>query len=639
MRVGGRVSLRAHLRTKRTNSMCGIFAVIGTFSDEEADRLGKIGSELQRHRGPDKSATEVVDLPNGLRVLLGHQRLSIIDLSEGGTQPMTSKSGDSMIIFNGEVYNYLELQAQFSLKTKSSSDTEVLLELAEKTSLEDTLRLANGMWALVMVSKQNGQILIARDRAGKKPLYIANLGNRLVVASELKTVAALSGRRFFVNAQVAADYIRQGVQDVGQASWLEGIETLGAGTIAEITCQQQSLSVTTTWRWEPELTSRKIGLAEAGEQLQDLFSNSVALRMRSDVPIGVTLSGGLDSSLIAAEMSKAFGDPSRVNAISAISPGEEGDESVHVERACKSLGITSHKVNLSWNPQDSFALMERVTWHNDAPLGSFSNVAFFRLMELARAEGIKVVLSGQGADEMFCGYRKYFFWAMREQLRSGRIDHAAANLIGSLISRTVVAQINLAEAGRYLPGSRSDNDVLTERVRMASVRHQIGIGGLLVRERQLLDLKHYSVPYLTHYEDRISMAHGVEVRLPYLDYRIIEFGLGLPLDFKVRNGWTKYLMRRALGSNLPDSIVWRRDKQGFTNPQDQWMRGPLRATIDEVFRSDALMYRHDLIEKAALLRSWERYLGGGANIWHRDIFAAWALEIWLNSFKDFLVEV
>lgn len=617
--------------------MCGIFAVVGHFTDGEAEGMAATATRIQGHRGPDKTAHTVETLANGWRVLLGHQRLSILDLSDAGTQPMRSLDRRQQIIFNGEIYNYLELAAGMRSPRRTGTDTEVLLELAALNGVEETLRAANGMWAIVHVDAGRNAVHIARDRAGEKPLYIHRTERRIVVASELKTVAALAGGGFSVNRQVLADYIDQGLQDVSDQTWLNGIEQLPPATLARIVwAGSGALNLDSKRYWTPETRATPMSRPEAEAQLRELVENAVTIRLRADVPVGVTLSGGLDSSILAAQMARQAGDPARVHAISSVSPGVVGDESMHIDRVCKALSINTHRVDLGADAHENAALLPLVTWHNDAPLGSFSNVAFFRLMQLARRQGLIVSLSGQGADEIFCGYRKYFFWAMRDQLRHGRYSGALGNLAGSALSGTVLSQLNYADAKRYLPGQKRALSALTKEVRGIVHRRDVGLGNRTLAERQLADLQHYSVPYLTHYEDRQSMAHGVEVRLPYLDHRIIEFGLSLPTELKVSRGWTKSLMRTAFEDVLPREIIWRRDKQGFSNPQEEWLRGPLRMQLDALFRSDAAIYDYGLLDRTALLSLWERFLAGDRSVAHRQVFAAWALDTWLSAFNGYL---
>lgn len=618
--------------------MCGIFAVVGHFTDGEAEAMAKLATQLQGHRGPDKTRHCVETLANGWRVLLGHQRLSILDLSDAGTQPMRSRSGRQMIVFNGEIYNYIELAAGMHSPRRTGTDTEVLLELVEQNGLDSTLRDANGMWALVHIDAAKNLVQLSRDRAGEKPLYVWRDGTRIIAASEMKTVAALAGVRFEVNRQILSDYIDQGLQDVGEGTWLEGVELLAPATRTEVTWNAGGgVDFQTSCYWNPGTNVVAIGRAEAEIQLRELIHDSVMLRLRADVPVGITLSGGLDSSILAAEMSRLLGGPARLHAISSVSPGVQGDESMHIDRVCGALGINAHRVNLGADAHENAFLLPEVTWHNDAPLGSFSNVAFFRLMQLARQQGLIVALSGQGADEIFCGYRKYFFWALRDKLRHGKMLSGVGDVLGSLRSGTVLSQFNYSEAKRYMPGRKSAASALSSSVRASAIYRDVSLGNRTLSERQLEDIQHYSVPYLTHYEDRQSMAHGVEVRLPFLDHRIIEFGLSLPTELKISNGWTKSVMRTAFESSLPRKIIWRRDKQGFSNPQETWLRGPLRAQLDNLFHSDAAMYQHDLIDRAALLKLWERFLSGDHSVAHRQIFAAWALETWLGRFSAYIL--
>lgn len=617
--------------------MCGIFAVVGHFTDVEAEAMAAIATRIQGHRGPDKTAHTIETLSNGCRVLLGHQRLSILDLSDAGTQPMRSRSGRQSIIFNGEIYNYIELAAEMRNPRRTGTDSEVLLELAELNGMEETLCAANGMWAIVHVDPDRDVIHIARDRAGEKPLYVHRTSKRMIVASEMKTVAALAGTKFGVNRQVLSDYIDQGLQDVSEQTWLSGIEQLPPATLAKVVWGQSGeLDLASRRYWTPPTRSIAIDRSEAEVRLRELVDDAVMIRLRADVPVGVTLSGGLDSSILAAHMARQAGDPARVHAISSVSPGVAGDESMHIDRVCQALNINTHRVDLGVDAHENAALMPEVTWHNDAPLGSFSNVAFFRLMQLARRQGLIVSLSGQGADEIFCGYRKYFFWAMRDQLRHRQFIGGLGNLGGSALSGTVLSQLNYSEAMRYLPGQTRSPSALHEQVRNSVRRRDVGLGRQTLAERQRADLEQYSVPYLTHYEDRQSMAHGVEVRLPYLDHRIIEFGLSLPTNLKVSRGWTKSIMRSAFKDILPHEIIWRRDKQGFSNPQEEWLRGPLREQLDVLFRSDAAIYDYALLDRSALLSLWERFLNGDRAVAHRQIFAAWGLNSWLSAFNGYL---
>lgn len=617
--------------------MCGIFAVVGHFTDGEADAMAAVATRIQGHRGPDKTAHTIETLNNGCRVLLGHQRLSILDLSDAGTQPMRSRSGRQSIIFNGEIYNYIELATAMRAPRRTGTDTEVLLELVELNGMKETLCSANGMWSIVHVDPGRDAVHISRDRAGEKPLYVHRTSKRIIVASEMKTVAALAGARFDVNRQVLSDYVDQGLQDVSEQTWFNGIEQLAPATLAKVVWEPSGeLNLASSRYWTPQTRPVKIGRSEAEVRLRELVDDAVMIRLRADVPVGVTLSGGLDSSILAAHMARQAGDPARVHAISSVSPGVAGDESMHIDRVCQALNINTHRVDLGIDAHENAALMPEVTWHNDAPLGSFSNVAFFRLMQLARRQGLIVSLSGQGADEIFCGYRKYFFWAMRDQLRHRQFTGALGNLGGSALSGTVLSQLNYSEAKRYLPGQTRAPSPLHQEVRMIVRRRDVSLGRKTLAERQRADLEQYSVPYLTHYEDRQSMAHGVEVRLPYLDHRIIEFGLSLPTELKVSRGWTKSIMRTAFEDTLPREVIWRRDKQGFSNPQEEWLRGPLREQLDVLFRSDAAIYDYALLDRSALLSLWGRFLNGDRAVAHRQIFAAWALNSWLSAFNGYL---
>ena len=616
--------------------MCGIWAVVGQLRPSDVKQYAAIAKKVQGHRGPDGEGNRLIELKDGRRILLGHQRLSIIDLSDGGSQPMVSSATQSAISFNGEIYNYLELATQLQTKPESASDTEVFLKLCDALGVETASTRANGMWAFIYVSQETSQIYIGRDRLGEKPLYIWRGRSRIIIASELKTVAALSGIKFRLNLQAVSDYVRYGLQDTNDKSWLQGIDSLPAGSIAVVGRPEENELLQYQKFWQLEISPRVSSFKKAQEEFRALFQDSIKLRLRADVPVGVTVSGGLDSSLILAEMVRQSGGPERIMAVSAIAPGQSSDESGPIARVTAALGVKSHMVDLTLLPEKIFDLMKTVTWHNDAPLGSFSNIAFYELMRLAHCDGIKVVLSGQGADESFCGYSKYFYWAVAEQLRTGRIDQAVRNVLGSAMHGTMLAQFNHAEAARYMPSWKRPKNLLGEAFADDQFPLQLGLAGKSVAVRQSEDICRYSVPYLTHYEDRNSMAHGVEVRLPFLDYRLVEFGIGLPLNHKIDGGWTKRVMRSAFEDMLPKDVIYRRDKKGFSVPQRSLMRGALRDKITELYSSNARIFKLGLINKTELQKLWTQFLNGDESVWDRKIFAPWALEIWLEVFSDFI---
>jgi len=618
--------------------MCGIFGVVARDSSFLDDALIR-AADVQKHRGPD-STGHIIEQIGGWCVGLGHQRLSILDLSDAGVQPMHSTHGESTIVYNGEVYNYREIISDIdNFKVQSGTDTEVVLGAIESFGVKRALPMFNGMWALAWLDKEAGKLCLARDRVGVKPLYYTLIDGNLYFASEVKTILDATGRKFEINENVVGRYIAQSLQDVSNETFFKGIYSLPAGSYAEIDLHSTEIVIQPVTFWDVFSGDGELSFDEAVQKSKELFSDAVKLRMRSDVPVGVTLSGGIDSSAIAAMMKATLSEGQELKILSAVSPGSAHDESEFIDIMADALGVSAQKVQLGWEPHEAIDLMRTVTWHNDSPLGSFSNVAHYLMMEKAQELGITVILSGQGADEILCGYKKYLGFYIQCLIREGKFIKAAKVLLSFIKNGSVVNQFNFGEAKRYLPSFlRSEKVDIKGSALKGYERVAVGLkNGQALQSRQGEDLMHFSVPYLTHYEDRMSMAWSREIRLPFLDYRLMELFVNLPSSFKLRDGWTKYVFREAMKADLPDEIVWRKDKQGFVNPQEDWLKNELRPQLLELFNEEALIFKYKLIDRQSLLDAYEIFCSqktGKGQVWYRDIFQPLALEIWLQEFKD-----
>jgi asparagine synthase (glutamine-hydrolysing) len=618
--------------------MCGFFgAVIENTGEAPAWLRARVAlaEKTQAHRGPDMADTGYFEMGNRL-VVLAHQRLSILDLSEHGRQPMRAQDGSSHIVYNGEIYNYQEIAAaQGYRQLTSSSDTEVILErLVRAASPADAFAEFNGMWSLALLDERAGTLTLSRDRAGVKPLYYTIHEGNLYFASEIKTLLVLTGLKFAINRRTVARYIEQSLQDDTNETFFEGIFALPAGTYATLDLRSPITAIDAVSYWDPFAAKARWNYDNPEQTFRDLVMDAVRLRLRSDVPVGQTLSGGLDSSIITHAMRAQLGH-SEFTVLSAVSPKAAEDESRFVDVMAEAYHLNVTKIDLSWKPEEAMALMAKATWHNDSPLGSFSNVAFYLLMQAAQKHGVKVILSGQGADELLGGYKKFLGFYVKHLLRSKHYGRAALTLAQFVFNGTVINQFSLAEAKRYFVKSTTDS-ILTAQTLAAFTRAPIASIGDSFAYRQWLDYRQYSVPFLTHYEDRMSMAFGREIRLPYLDYRLVEFLLNAPDNLKLNHGWTKWLMRDAFKDLLPKAIIWRKDKQGFVNPQAQWLKHELRGAIEARFADGARMYRYGLIDAASLRGRYAAYCEGKSGIWYRDIFNPLALEVWLEQFEPYI---
>ena len=620
--------------------MCGIFGVIS----REPVRLEVLerAQSLQSHRGPDARRIERLQFGHW-HLGLAHQRLAIIDLSEAGTQPMMSPSGRSLIVYNGEVYNYLELRDELQargVQFRTRTDTEVIAAACEEYGATGALSRMNGMWAFAWIDLAKRRIVLGRDRFGVKPLYLWQEASCIAFASEIKTLLGALRLRCPVNHRVVSRYLRSLHLDTDEETFFEGIVKVPAGHYAEFDAMGSVTELAVQRYWslpanEPVPQTEARAIVETRELLHD----AVRIRLRSDVPVGVLLSGGLDSSSIAAIAARARNSSADLALISAVSDDPDADESRFIHAVARHIGHTVSEVRLSFPAREIVPLIGRVTAQNDEPLGGFSCVAQYLLMARARELGVTVLLSGQGADEAFCGYRKYTAFYLQRLARQRAWWAVAGLMWGILRHRTLLRGFRLAEARRYLPGWAAPRMGDIGGPALAELGSDIAFqaNGGDVRARQRVDFESLSVPALTHWEDRNSMAWSREVRNPFLDYRLVTLGVSLPMSLKLSGGWTKFVVRRAVEDLLPRSIVWRPDKRGFSTPEAQLMRSEIASEIEALLGPSSEMARRSLVDPDAARARFATFLrsrGAGQAVGSRDIFQLISLELWLRAYLE-----
>ena len=611
--------------------MCGI---VFAASDRPVEAFVRAAHARQIYRGPDSGSVSSEVLGSTF-VSMAHERLAILDLSERGAQPMASASARSVIIFNGEIYNYRELAKRHGLAPlRSGTDTEVAVELIERLGIEAASREFNGMWAIAVLDRQRGRVYLSRDRLGKKPIYHVAIPGGVAIASEMHSLLLHPDVEAQPDLTVAARFLSRSLMDIDERSWVSGILSLPAACVAEINLARPAAGLQQVRSyWAPRLDPDSVDRRPRQEQfaeLRELVRDSVALRMHADVPVGIALSGGLDSSIMAALANRVGGPSDELRLLSATSPGHVGDESAHARAMAEHLGRKTHEFSIAADSGEALFNWIRIcTQHNDGPVASFSNVLFYKLMECAKSMGLTVVLTGQGADEAFCGYKRYPILEVKRRLASGRLASAVG--LGAQLLRhgTVLDGFKLPEARRYL--GRANAVKLGPSVALGP--NDLGHFENMA-EYQWRDISSLSVPYLCHYEDRMSMAWSCEVRSPFLDYRVIEAGLRMPVDFKLAEGWTKAPLRQAFADVLPHDITWRRDKKGFTSPQDDWLRKELRPYVMEALdRPDAEVYRLGLVDRSSYVSCYEQYCRAPEKFWFREFFAPFAVELWLQALQ------
>lgn len=586
--------------------MCGIYASLG-FAPERA-RI-----DMVAYRGPDGSGWDVYSSPAG-PVALGHRRLSIIDLSSGGSQPMADPTGRFHIIFNGEIYNYIELRERLRQQGEvftSDSDSEVLLR-AVMVWGDDALEHLRGMFSFVIWDKRDLRLLAARDRYGIKPLYYVANEHGIAFASEIKQLLGLPGLSGRLNLARTHDFLETGITDHTPETMFDGVRQVRGGELASVNAGATGALRLDVRRWySTRIGAIDVTEEEAGQRFRAALEDAVRLHLRSDVPVGSCLSGGLDSSSIVCLMADLLGSRSggaRVNTLSACYAEKSVDERPFMEAVAAHTRAIPHYIYPK--AEDVFKTASDLTWHQDEPFGSTSIFAQWCVFEKAKAQGIKVMLDGQGADEQLAGYHSSFPYYLSTLMRRGQLAMLMRTIAErrhyhGLSARTQVKALvapllpsGLAQVARRKAVAVTRHDWLGTDLIAAQGNRE----GALALSSRLLDLPPVTdirtlcltltfasnLQMLLHWEDRNSMAHSVEARVPFLDYPLVEFALALGNDHKIVGGDTKRVLRVAMAGVLPEEVRQRRDKLGFSTPEQIWFRGPLRelaqAGVEETLR-------------------------------------------------------
>lgn len=613
--------------------MCGIVALAGSAWD--LDSLGEVTATLS-HRGPDGSGVWVD--PHA-EVGLGHTRLSIIDTSDAGSQPMSDRDGNITVTFNGEIYNHVELRSQLEdYPFVGRSDTEVLLASYLKWGA-DCLQRFNGMFAFVIWDSLKHELFAARDRLGIKPLYFTTRGKSIGFSSEIKALLA-AGVSPRLDRSVLRDYLVDGYYDHTPGTFFKGVRQVEPGTFMRWSGGEGA--VTRYWALRDYLQPEQYRPwnAETAAELGDLVHSSVALRLRSDVPVGLHLSGGLDSSVVFSAVDEIRDPEAEIRAFTGTYGHPEYDEAIHVDSLTRRSNVSLSTVSTSQD--ESWDLQPEVQWHQEQPFGGFATILYWNLERQVKASGTTVVLEGQGGDELFGGYR-YYVDDYLGDLRTGTDSSIEtwvrrfAAIHGESPSHlmTLVGAPEVSEA-RYQDGS---HPVRPQFLRPEVLRHEgTGFGSALTqstagvgrfRRARYRDLRHAKLPRVLRFNDRMSMASGVELRVPLLDHRLVEFAFSLSDHALLRRGWPKAPLREAF-PRLDDSIRLAA-KRAVVTPQREWLRGAWAGRVRDTLRSSAL---GDLgiAEPSRLLEGFEHYCNDPGVT---NSFFVWQwlnLDCWIKTF-------
>lgn len=557
--------------------MCGISGAFNPrgLSPDDAALVGRFG-QIMRHRGPDDEG-----LFADASCALGHRRLAIIDLSRDGRQPFSSPDSRHQMVFNGEIYNYIELRRELEglgRTFRTRTDTEVLLAAYLEWGPE-CLHRFNGMFAFAVYDAEAKSLFLARDRFGIKPLYYATVGGTLYFASEIKALRKIPGLSRDVDRQALFDYLIFNRTDVYDETFLNAVRRLPKGCRA--VADADGLHVA-TW-WDPR---RFLGQGDdappdlVARRVEELFVDAITLRMRSDVPVGSCLSGGLDSSIMLGVLYKRLNAPTGYPCFTAVFPGQAVDESAYVDALAARFPFAGHRIT----PTGAAALSELETFvHiNDEPTTGASFYAQYAVMRLARETGVTVLLDGQGGDESFAGYQYFHGFNLHGLLAHGRFVRFGRELLcclrrGQHVSalQTLAFQVMpdvVRRAALYRARHHVSREFFQSHVGESRIMNEFfavrSVGESLAAHFR------FKLEHLLRSEDRNSMAFSLEARVPYLDYRLVEYLLGLPDDLKIGDGETKRLQKLALGRYTVSTIRGRKDKLGFATPSRAWLDAP-----------------------------------------------------------------
>lgn len=645
--------------------MCGITGFIKieqSSSPEELTAVVERMSETLKHRGPDDHGSWVDDQDC---VAFGFRRLSIVDLSEHGKQPMFSESGRYVVVFNGEIYNFLELRSQLEregVRFRGHSDTEVLLSVIEKFGVQPALERFNGMFAFALWDRQTRTLHLARDKFGEKPLYYGWMGHTFLFGSELKALRAHPSFRGEIDRNALALYFRYDYIPAPHSIY-KNIYKLPPGTWTSLRVRgkKQTLSPIPYWSAHSVVQASLAhpfegSEEEAAEHLDLLLKDAVKLRMIADVPLGAFLSGGIDSSTIVALMQAQCSQPVKTFSIGFL----ESDYNEAVDAAAVAHHLRTEHTELYVRPQEARAVIPMLPQLYDEPFADSSQIPTFLISQLARRH-VTVSLSGDGGDELFGGYNRYF-WGRNLWRTGGWMPKGFRRILASLLKSVsperwdrvlnsmaplmprLFKQRNAGDKLHKLAGIMAvscpeelyqkllscwDDPPLRDLPKDGFQPVSSGASGLkdLTNLMMFCDSTNYLPDDILTKVDRASMGTSLEARVPFLDPRVYEFAWRLPLSMKIRNGSGKWLLRQVLDRYVPREII-ERPKMGFGVPIEDWIRGPLRSWTESLLEDRVL--ESNGLDSNAIRAKWKEHLSGRRN-WQYHLWAVLMFQAWSKS--------
>lgn len=579
--------------------MCGISGLINKRDQTISNDLIQEMNRCIAHRGPDGEG-----FFHGNNFAFGHRRLSILDLSEDGAQPMHYLE-KLTITYNGEIYNYIELREELAAKGysfRSQSDTEVILAAYDAWGNTCVNRF-NGMWAFALYDQEKEVIFCSRDRFGIKPFYFISSEQQFAFGSEIKQILPFVAKdgKHQINQKILLDYLILGFEEHTKGTFFKGIEKLLPGTNLIYDLKSHQYKEEAYYSLAEKTNPTKISQEEAVAKYKEVFTSAVQLRMRSDVEVGTCLSGGLDSSSVTAIASQVLKSQSsaKIKAIHAHVDEEKLDESNFAKQVSEYCETDLHLIKPS--SVDFRSSVEDIIRIQEEPFGSPSIILQYFVLKKARELNCLVMLDGQGGDETLLGYERYYPSYLLAQKGTKKWKEFLNSSKNSRLSKIDLLKYfiyftsyairlkKLKQRHQYIKPSilaAFQSEELREMT--ISYKHIIKLQQLEISKTQL--------PHLLKYEDKNSMANSVETRLPFLDYRCVEAALSIPDEFKIKEGWTKFVLRKAMETLLPENVIWRKSKLGFNAPEKTWLDDLLPEMKEKISKSQIL---DQVIQKSA----------------------------------------
>jgi asparagine synthase (glutamine-hydrolysing) len=546
--------------------MCGIAVAISKENSPILKEIIQVSTDIISHRGPDGEGFYIDS-----NIALGHRRLSIIDLSNDGAQPMHRHN--LVITYNGEIFNYIELREElktYGYKFETETDTEIILNAYHHWGV-DCQNHFNGMWAFALYDTNKNILFCSRDRFSVKPFVYTQCGQFFLIASEIKQFLHVDGFECILNRNTAFDFLERGLLNHNNETFFQNVFTLQGGHQLIYDLKGHNFKIS---RWyKPNFEERIIDFKEAKSDYEDLLRKSINLRLRSDVKVGFAVSGGIDSSGIAC-IAKELDKNGIYKGISSCYEDERYNESKYVEFVANKIDIDIKKCFPNLDDLLTEGILDKIIWHQEQPISSASHFSEFSVFQEARNQDINVMLCGQGPDEHSAGYGSYFSVYQLDLLKNLKLKKFSKMLytenssffnqfkkfIGFLFLNALKhKQTNFLNYNYF--GRRSQKPKMglfskTDKIRKLSIE----------------EVFKTSIPYQAHSEDRNSMCFSIESRSPYLDHKLLEFAVSLPDDFKIKNNLNKYILREVLKSYLPKEVYERKDKMGFVAPDEIWFK-------------------------------------------------------------------